>query len=77
MLSTWLTVLLLLEVQDKSSKNSDAEKVSKLISSLISSSKTSRSFSEFMSIMNFKTEDDVTWLQEHWEVNFFATIYDC
>ncbi len=61
----------MLEVQDESSKNSDAERASKLISLLISSSETLRSFSEFMSVMSFKTENDVTWLQKWWTDNFF------
>ncbi len=33
--------------------------------------------SKFMNIMSFKTEDDVTWLQEHQETDFFTMIYDC
>ncbi len=61
MLSTWLIILLLLEVQDKLSKNSDAEKASELILSLISSLKTFRSSLESTDVMNFKTEDDITW----------------
>ncbi len=33
--------------------------------------------SKFMNIMSFETEDDVTWLQEHQETDFFTMIYDC
>ncbi len=65
MLSTWLTVLLLLEIQDELSKNFNAEKVSELILSLISSSETSRSFLEFMNIISFETENDVAWSWKH------------
>ena len=59
MLSIQLIILLLLKVQDELNKNSDAEKALKLILLLIFSSKMSRSFSEFMNIINFKTEDDI------------------
>ncbi len=73
----WFIILLLLEVQDESSKSFDAERALELILLLISSSKTFRSSSESTDVVNFETEDDITWLQEHWKVNFFATIYDC
>ena len=62
MLSTWLTIFLLLEVQDKLNKNFDAEKASELILLLIFSLKISRSFLKFMNITSFKTENDVAWL---------------
>ncbi len=64
MLSTWLTVLLLLKVQDELSKNFDAEKVLKFILSLIFLLKMSRSFSKFISIISFKTKNNVAWLQQ-------------
>jgi hypothetical protein len=60
MLSTRLIILLLLEVQDELSKNSDAERASELISSLIFSSKTFKSSSESTDVMSFETEDDIT-----------------
>ncbi len=77
MLSTWLIVLLLLEVQDESSKNFNVKKASKLILLLISSLKMFRLSSKSTDVMSFKTENNVAWLQECQEVNFFATIYDC
>ncbi len=77
MLSMWLIILLLLEVQDELSKSSDAEKASKLISSLISSSETFRSSSKLTDVVDFKTEDDIVWSWERRRVNFFAMIYDC
>ncbi len=60
MLNTQLIILLLLEVQDESSKSSDAEKASKLISSFISSSETFKLSSKSTDVMSFKTENDVT-----------------
>ncbi len=36
--------------------------VSVILYKLLMSSKTSRSFSEFMSVINSETEDDVAWL---------------
>ncbi len=77
MLSIHFIILLLLEVQDELSKSSDAEKVLKLISSLISSSKMFKSSSKSTNVISFKTENDVTWLWKHQEVNFFMMIYDC
>ena len=61
----WFIILLLLEVQDESSKSFDAERALELILLLISSSKTFRSSSESTDVVNFETEDDITWLQEH------------
>ncbi len=69
-----LIILLLLEVQDELNKNFDVEKVLKFISSFISSLKMFKSSSKLTDVMSFKTEDDITWLQKCWKVNFFAMI---